>query len=110
MSKPTTAEIRERICSTKGINHDDLMELSRILLDRLEAAEAKMCGGLPAVGGHDDCHASQFKKTIRDLEATIAAISELQRYRAFHDNCRIEDRDGMFVLYEDLQAIIRSKA
>jgi len=51
-----------------------------------------------------------YNSKLEAAKATIAAMSELQRYRAFHDNCRIEDRDGMFVLYEDLQASIGSKS
>jgi len=61
-----------------------LIEEYHLLEGRLEIAEAKMCGGLPTVGGHDDCHASQFKKTIRDLEATI---NELQDFAIWMTGC-----------------------
>jgi len=54
-----------------------LLKRLAVLDAKDRAAEAKMCGGLPTVGGHDDCHASQFKKTIRDLEAVMPVWTKI---------------------------------
>ena len=98
-SKETRSEAIERITKAHDKDRDKLSRFPKALgpkirfltahghrkelLTIVRDLEKKMCGGL-AMGGHDDCHASKFKKTIRDLEREN---SELRDFTAHKLGC-----------------------